>query len=89
MLRAEPSTGGVELHVLDEGQGLPPLFLPNAFHRFSRGDEARGRGGTGLGLSIVEVIAQAHRGSAHVLNRETGGADVWIELPERPAPGVA
>ena len=88
MLRAEPSTGGVELHVLDEGQGLPTLFLPNAFHRFSRGDEARGRGGTGLGLSIVEVIAQAHRGSAHVLNRETGGADVWIELPERHASGV-
>lgn len=86
-LRAEPSPGGVELHVLDQGQGLPTEFLPNAFHRFSRGDEARGRGGTGLGLSIVEVIAQAHGGSAHALNRDAGGADVWIELPEQRAAG--
>ena len=50
----------VELHVADDGPGFPPDFVARAFDRFSRADEARGRGGTGLGLAIVELIAQAH-----------------------------
>ena len=70
----------VELHVADHGTGLPAEFLPRAFDRFSRADEARGRGGTGLGLSIVELIARAHRGEVGAANRPGGGADVWIAL---------
>jgi len=72
--------GLVELHVVDEGPGLPPAFLPRAFDRFSRADEARGRGGTGLGLSIVDRIARAHGGSAGAGNVPGGGADVWIAV---------
>src|SRR5207248_1709071 len=61
-LFARPRNGLVELHVTDEGSGFPPGFAARAFDRFSRADEARGRGGTGLGLSIVELIAKAHGG---------------------------
>jgi two-component system OmpR family sensor kinase len=73
--------GQVEFHVLDEGPGFPPRFLPRAFERFSRADEARSGGGTGLGLVIVQVIARAHRGSAQAANRIGGGADVWLSIP--------
>jgi signal transduction histidine kinase len=82
-LNAIDRDGAVELHVLDEGPGFPPDFFPRAFDRFTRADEARGRGGTGLGLAIANVIATAHGGSAHLANRATGGADAWISLPER------
>jgi len=71
----------VELHVRDEGPGLPPAFIATAFERFTRADPARTRGGSGLGLSIVQVIAQAHGGLARAANHPDGGADVWIELP--------
>jgi two-component system OmpR family sensor kinase len=71
----------VELHVADSGRGFPDAFLPRAFDRFSRADDARGRGGTGLGLSIVELIAEAHGGRAGAANRLEGGADVWVALP--------
>jgi two-component system, OmpR family, sensor kinase len=71
----------VELHVSDGGPGFPPDFISHAFERFSRADEARGRGGTGLGLAIVETIARAHGGRARATNPPGGGADVWIELP--------
>jgi two-component system, OmpR family, sensor kinase len=74
----------VELHVADDGEGFPAPFLPRAFDRFSRADEARGRGGTGLGLSIVDLVARAHGGSAGAANRPQGGADVWLSLP-RPS----
>ena len=80
-LRAVEDTTEVELHVTDEGPGLPSEFLSRAFDRFARADEARARGGAGLGLSIVGVIARAHGGSAHAVNRESGGVDAWISLP--------
>lgn len=76
--------GLVELHVVDRGPGLPEAFLPHAFDRFSRADEARGRGGTGLGLSIVDLIARAHGGHAGAENAPGGGADVWIAVERAP-----
>jgi signal transduction histidine kinase len=72
--------GAVELHVSDEGPGFPPAFLPRAFERFSRADEARSGGSAGLGLAIASAVALAHGGTAHAENREAG-ADVWIALP--------
>jgi heavy metal sensor kinase len=91
-LRAEGANGRVELHVTDEGSGFEQSFLPVAFERFARADDARERGGTGLGLAIVDAIAHAHGGSAHAANLAGGGADVWIALPTRlneaDAPGT-
>ena len=81
VLRASRRNGSVEVHVLDDGQGFAPDFLPRAFERFSCADPARCRGGAGLGLSIVQVIAEAHDGHAYAANRDSGGADVWLALP--------
>jgi heavy metal sensor kinase len=78
-LEAVQRGGRVELHVRDEGPGLPPEFLPHAFERFTRGDEARTRGGTGLGLALVAAIAEAHGGTAHAGG--DGGSDVWLSIP--------
>ena len=83
LLRATARNGAVELHVLDEGPGFPAEFLPHAFERFSRPDEARSGQGAGLGLALVQAIAVAHGGSAGAANRSGGGADVWLVLPPR------
>ena len=80
-LAAEERDGLVELHVRDGGSGFPEEFRARAFDRFSRADEARGRGGSGLGLSIVELVARAHGGAVGLTNSPSGGADVWISLP--------
>jgi two-component system OmpR family sensor kinase len=79
----------VELHVRDEGPGFPAEFLPRAFDRFSRADEARSRGGTGLGLSIVELVAEAHGGEAGASSRSGGGADVWIAVQTSREPALS
>jgi signal transduction histidine kinase len=81
VLSARERNGHVELHVLDEGKGFQPEFLPRAFERFSRADPARSHGGAGLGLSIVRAIAEAHGGQAGAANRNGQGADVWVALP--------
>jgi two-component system, OmpR family, sensor kinase len=80
-VRASEAGSGVQIHVEDAGPGFPPGFTEKAFERFTRGDPARGGEGTGLGLAIVDAIARAHQGSAHAVNRDGRGADVWIELP--------
>lgn len=79
-LSAKQVDGFVELHVSDEGPGFPEEFLPRAFERFTRADEARTRGGTGLGLAIASAIAVAHGGRAQAANHQKG-ADVWLALP--------
>ncbi len=84
-LSARASGDAIELHVRDAGRGFPTSFLARAFDRFSRGDEARGRGGSGLGLSIAGLIAEAHGGRAAATNSPAGGADVWLELPAQHA----
>ncbi|HEX7255382.1 MAG TPA: ATP-binding protein [Gaiellaceae bacterium] len=78
-LDAVERDGRVELHVRDEGPGLPPEFVPHAFERFTRADEARTTGGAGLGLALVAAIAAAHGGAAHAAGN--GGADVWLSIP--------
>jgi two-component system OmpR family sensor kinase len=84
VLSVRARDGRVEFHVTDEGPGVLPDFLPRAFDRFSRSDEARGRGGTGLGLAIVSLIAQAHGGEGGLSNRPQAGADAWIRLAAAP-----
>ena len=74
--------GWVELHVQDDGPGFPPEFLPRAFERFGRAEEARIRPGAGLGLPIADMLARAHCGSASAGNRPGGGADVWLSIPD-------
>jgi signal transduction histidine kinase len=80
VLRSHTVDGRVELHVTDEGKGFPDDFVGRAFDRFSRADGARASGGSGLGLAIVDLIARAHGGDAHVMNRRDGGSDCWISL---------
>ena len=72
--------GRVDLHVRDEGPGLPPEFLPHAFERFSRADTARTGGGAGLGLALAAAIAEAHGG---VANAASDQADVWLSIPTK------
>jgi signal transduction histidine kinase len=83
LVHAQRQHDRVELHVVDEGPGFLPEFLPHAFEPFSQGDPARTGAGAGLGLAIVDVIARAHGGAAHAINGDRG-PDAWIELPSIP-----
>jgi heavy metal sensor kinase len=80
-LEAGSVDGSVVLSVTDEGDGFPTEFLPRAFERFARADEARGGAAAGLGLAIVDAIALAHGGSARAANGSGRGAFVSLTLP--------
>ncbi len=71
--------GSVELHVVDEGDGLPPEERERAFERFWRAEGAP-VGGSGLGLAIVHQLATVGGGSAELREAPGGGIDAVVTL---------
>ena len=71
----------VEIDVSDQGGGFPASLAPQAFERFTRADGARTRGGTGIGLAIVRAIAEAHGGTAAIVETQSNGATVRLRMP--------
>lgn len=83
------------LQVTDDGPGVPESFIPVAFDRFTRPDEARTSrrdpdpatggvpvpGGSGLGLAIVRAIAERSGGTAALRNVRSGGLEVTVRIP--------
>lgn len=69
------------IRVTDSGPGVPADVRDRVFDRFFRlSDDASG--GCGLGLSIVRKVAEAHGGSASVVESDRGMA-VEIRIPLR------
>ena len=72
-----------QLHVSDDGCGIPAGEQERVFERFYRPDPARRGGGAGLGLAIAAWIVRAHGGRIVAANNPRGGAAFVAELPAR------
>jgi signal transduction histidine kinase len=73
--------GGYELSVRDNGLGMSPDELRQAFQPFYRALRARAAPGTGLGLSIVKRVLEANGGSVRVESQLGRGTTFVLELP--------
>jgi signal transduction histidine kinase len=73
--------------VRDSGPGFPADFAQHAFDRFSRAETSRTTPGSGLGLYLVQSVAQAHGGTAEIL-QEPGGV-VRLTVCTTPTRGLA
>ncbi len=87
VVRLARDGGDALVEVVDDGPGFPPAFLPRAFERFARADDARIRdtGGSGLGLAIVAAIMAGQGGTAVAANRPDGGAILTLRWPQPSA----
>jgi signal transduction histidine kinase len=80
-IRIVPTANSVELHVTDQGPGMPPEVRAHAFERFWRPADAPARG-FGLGLAIVDEMARACGGDARLDPGPGGrGLDAVVRLP--------
>jgi two-component system sensor histidine kinase KdpD len=82
-IRARKRDSVVELHVLDEGSGIPQDQIERIFDKFHRAQEGDRKGpGTGLGLAICRGFVAAMGGTIRARNRaDRSGGDFIVELP--------
>lgn len=73
----------IEIHIDDQGSGVPNESLDSLFKPFYRTTEARERktGGTGLGLAIAKQAINLHNGTIKAENLELSGLRIRIKLP--------
>jgi signal transduction histidine kinase len=88
-IHADNDHGSVAIDVRDHGPGFDPDFLPRAFDRFTRADDARTGGGAGLGLAITAALARRNGGHVTAANDPEAGTVVTLTLPMAPTPTPA
>lgn len=74
---------GLQIDVVDRGEGFDPVHIPRLTERFYRVDNHRSRemGGTGLGLAIVKHIVNRHRGRFRIESAPGQGSTFTVMLP--------
>ncbi len=83
-IRAEPEGPAIRISITDNGEGIPPEFLPFVFDRFRQADGSltRKHGGLGLGLAIVQHIVQAFNGEIEAKSPGPGqGSTFTLRFP--------
>ncbi len=85
-ITARAVADGVQVDVVDTGEGIPATDLPHVFERFYRGEKSRSRetGGAGLGLAIARGFVEAHGGRIWVESETGGGTRFSFILPRTP-----
>jgi PAS domain S-box-containing protein len=78
-IESHPDQPSLQLHIMDNGSGVPEDFLREVFKPFFTTKSK----GTGLGLSIVQRILEAHGGSIQALNLNPHGTAFVVSLPLR------
>ncbi len=73
----------VDLHVDDDGPGIPKDQREDAFRPFMRLESARTQNlpGTGLGLTLARDTARAHGGDLRLSDSPLGGLRASLRLP--------
>ncbi len=75
----------VDIHIVDQGAGIPEEYREKVFQPFFRLDKSRSltTGGSGLGLAIVAQLCQSHGWKIWIHDAPGGGADVQIRLSRK------
>ncbi|MFT5332985.1 MAG: signal transduction histidine kinase [Halioglobus sp.] len=86
-IQAEIVDGYCEIHVRDDGPGIPELERSAALQPYSRLQSPAGNPspGFGLGLAIVQRAMQLHLGELAIGTASQGGADMCLRWPVEPS----
>ncbi len=78
ILSAYEENGFVDLHVADNGPGIPDDFAAELFNPFQSSKQE----GMGLGLSLCRTMVEAHGGHLTLEKHDSTGCDFLIRLPK-------
>jgi two-component system, sensor histidine kinase and response regulator len=83
LIQVGPEQSSCGFSVQDQGPGIPEGERDKLFKDFSTlsTKPTAGEKSTGLGLAICRKIVEAHHGSIHVENLQSGGCEFSVSLP--------
>ena len=76
-VRLRRGEGVCDVHIDDDGEGIPPARRGEVFEYFYTTKES----GTGLGLPLAHRVAEEHGGSLEISDAPMGGARFTLKLP--------
>ncbi|MCM0614112.1 sensor histidine kinase N-terminal domain-containing protein [Marinobacter sediminum] len=77
--RIRNTDNGFSIRICDQGPGIPTDARERALSRFTRLDQRQGAG-AGLGLAIARRIAELHKGSLTLSDRDDGQTGLCVEI---------
>jgi len=77
--------GRAQVHVADQGPGVPQGDRGRIMERFQRGRQTGDIPGSGIGLAVVQTLMQAMGGAVAIGEAAGGGADFQLLLPSPPS----
>jgi signal transduction histidine kinase len=81
LIRVVESGDFAEIHLIDNGHGIGPEFLPRIFDMFVQERDSTA-GGLGLGLSLASRLVAMHGGSISAFSEGNGrGSEFIVKLP--------
>lgn len=80
-IQAETNEKTVTVLIQDQGPGMTPDMMEQAFERFYQGDASRGATGTGLGLAIVQETVHQLHGTVRIESQLGVGTTFILTFP--------
>jgi signal transduction histidine kinase len=83
-LHVEQDEQMTNIHVIDQGIGIPPGAADRIFEKFFRADNAaklKGSSGIGVGLFLVQTVVALHGGQTAYTPNLSGGSIFIVRLP--------
>lgn len=74
------SEEGVDIHVVDRGEGIDEIHISRIFDMFYRASERSS--GSGIGLYITREVVQKLQGSVEVRSERYKGSEFIVHLPD-------
>ncbi len=91
-LEAESERGEVVVRCRDDGVGMEPELLEDAFELFTQGERSldRSGGGLGIGLALARRLVELHGGTLRATSAGRGrGSEFVLRLPRAAPVGAA